>query len=117
MDGARLAFPDSSFGCAVLMFLLTVTPEPAAVLNEVARVVRPGGEIIMVGRISPEAPALAALEIWIGRHFAPQLGWRPHFPWAVIDDWLEGRRDMRLIERRRVAPCGMLTLTRVQRTI
>lgn len=117
MDARRLAFQDSSFGCAVLMYVLTVTPEPTAILNEVARVIRPGGEIIVVGRVSPEASALVALEMWIGRHFGSQLGWRPHFPWKVIDDWLEGRTDMQLIERRQIAPFGLFTLTRIQRSL
>lgn len=115
MDACRLGFKDSSFGCAALMYVLSVTPEPAAILNEVARVVRPGGEIISIGRISPELPALAALEIWVGRRFGSQIGWRPHFPWKVFDDWLKSRADMRLVERRRIAPLGLFTLVRIQR--
>lgn len=117
MDACRLGFKDSSFGCAALMYVLSVTPEPAAILNEVARVVRPGGEIISIGRISPEHPALAALEIWVGRRFGSQIGWRPHFPWKVIDDWLKSRADMRLVERRRIPPLGLFTLTRIRRIL
>jgi len=116
MDASRLGFKDASFGCAVLMYVLSVTPQPSAILDEVARVVRPGGEIIVVGRVSPEASALVALEKWIGRRLGSQIGWRPHFPWKVIDDWLESRADAQLIERRRIAPLGLFTLTRIQRT-
>ena len=46
------------------MYVLTVTPEPAAALREAVRVIRRGGEIIVVSRISPEAPVLVALEKW-----------------------------------------------------
>jgi len=116
MDATRLAFPDSSFGGALLMYVLTVVPDPAAVLDEVARVVRPGGEILIVSRISPEASALVALERWFGRLFGPRLGWRPYFPWSVIGDWLKARTDMRLVERRRCGSLGLFTLVRVQRT-
>jgi phosphatidylethanolamine/phosphatidyl-N-methylethanolamine N-methyltransferase len=98
------------------MYVLTVTPEPAAALSEAVRVIRPGGEIIVVSRISPEAPVLVALEKWIGRSFGSQIGWRPHFPWRVIGDWLAGREDVRLVERRPVGPFGLFTLTRIQRT-
>jgi len=114
MDASRLGFKDASFGCAVLMYVLSVTPRPAAILDEVARVLRPGGEIIVVGRVSPEASALVALEKWIGRRFGSQIGWRPHFPWKVIDDWIESRAGARLVERRRIAPLGLFTLTRIQ---
>jgi phosphatidylethanolamine/phosphatidyl-N-methylethanolamine N-methyltransferase len=117
MNARELGFKESSFGCAVLMYVLSVTPEPAAILDEVARVVRPGGEIIVVGRISPEASALVAFEMWIGRRFGSKIGWRPHFPWKVINDWLESRADVRLIERRRIAPFGLFTLTRIQLTL
>jgi len=116
MDAMQLAFPDSSFGCALLMYVLTVTPEPRAVLDEVARVIRPGGEIIVVSRISPEAPAIVTFELWFGRRFASQFGWRPYFPWEVIAGWLEGRTDMLLVERRRVGSLGLFTLTRIRRT-
>ena len=115
MDACRLGFEDESFGCAVLMYILSVAPNPAAILDEAARVVRPGGEIIMVNRVSRDGSALVALELWIGRRLGSKIGWRPHFPWKVIDDWLTGRSDVRLLERRRVAPLGLFTLARIQR--
>jgi phosphatidylethanolamine/phosphatidyl-N-methylethanolamine N-methyltransferase len=116
MDATRLAFPDSSFGGALLMYVLTVVPDPAAVLDEAARVIRPGGEIMIVSRISSDAPALVALEQGFGRRFGPRLGWRPYFPWAVIGEWLEHRKDMRLVERRRCGSLGLFTLARIERT-
>lgn len=116
MDATRLAFPDSSFGCAVLPYVLTVAPEPEAMLDEIGRIVRPGGEIILVNHVSSEDVPLAALEAWLGRRFGSKLGWRPEFPWAVIGDWIDSRTDMRLLERRLLAPFGLFTLTRIQRT-
>ena len=116
MDACRLGFEDKSFGCAVLMYILSVAPEPAAILDESARVVRPGGEIIVVNRVSREGSALAPLEMWIGRRLGSKIGWRPHFPWKVIDRWLESRSDVRLVERRRIGPLGLSTLVRIQRT-
>ena len=116
MDATRLAFPNSSFGGALLMYVLTVVPDPAAVMDEVARVVRPGGEIMIVSRISSDVPALVALEQGFGRRFGPRLGWRPYFPWAVIGEWLERRTDMRLVEHRRCGSFGLFTLVRIERT-
>jgi len=116
MDATRLAFPDSCFGGALLLYVLTVVPDPKAVLDEAARVVRRGGEIMIVSRISSDASALVALERWFGRRFGARLGWRPYFPWATIGDWLVGRTDMRLVERRRVGSLSLFTLVRIQRT-
>ncbi len=115
MDATRLAFPDASFACSLLMYVLPATPQPIAILNEAARVVRPGGEIIITSRITSKAEPLAAVDSWLGRNFASQLGWNPYFPWAVIGDWLESQQDLQLIERRRIAPPGFVSLIRIQR--
>lgn len=116
MDATRLAFADATFTCVVAPYMLTVVPDPEATLDELARVVRPGGEIILVNHVSSQDTALSALESWLGRYVASTLGWRPQFPWAVIGDWIEARADMRLIERRLVPPFGLFTLTRIERT-
>lgn len=46
-DGQRLPFADESFDAAVLHLILAVVPEPARCLAETARVVRPGGSILV----------------------------------------------------------------------
>jgi len=47
MDGARLAVADAVFDAAVLHLVLSVAPQPAALLREVARVLRPGGRAVV----------------------------------------------------------------------
>lgn len=115
MDATRLAFADASFACVVAPYMLTVVPDPEATLEEIARVVRPGGEIVLVNHISSQDTALSALESWLGGYISSTLGWRPQFPWAIIGDWIDARPDMRLIERRLVPPLGLFTLTRIER--
>lgn len=115
MDATRMAFADASFGCVVAPYVLTVAPEPEAMLDELARVVRPGGEIILVNHISRKDDPLALLEAWLDRHVAPKLGWRPQFPWSIIGDWIDQRPDMQLMERRLLAPFGLFSLIRIQR--
>ena len=69
MDATPLAFPDATFDCVVAPYVLTVVPEPEATLDELARVVRPGGEIVLVqSRQPPRTARSRSLETWLGRH-------------------------------------------------
>jgi phosphatidylethanolamine/phosphatidyl-N-methylethanolamine N-methyltransferase len=115
MDAMRLAFPDACFDAAVAPYVLTVVPDPARTLDELLRVVKPGGEIVLVNHVGAERGPIAAMEAWLGRRSA-SLGWRPQFPWAIIADWIAARNGARLIERRAIAPLGLFTLARILRT-
>ena len=46
-DVHTLPFADGSFDGAILHLILAVVPEPARCLGEIARVVRPGGRVIV----------------------------------------------------------------------
>lgn len=115
MDATRMAFPDASFNCVVAPYVLTVVPEPETLLDELARVVRPGGEIILVNHISGRDDPFVILEKWLDRHVAPKLGWRPQFPWQVVSDWLDQRPDIELVDRRLLAPFGLFTFIHMRR--
>ena len=46
-DAQRLPFADSTFDMAVLHLILAVVPEPGHCFAEIARVVRPGGQVLV----------------------------------------------------------------------
>lgn len=111
MDAERLAFPDASFDVIVAQLVITTVPHPEATLDEMARVLRPGGEIVLVSRVGAESGLRATFE----QSFAPlteRLGWRLEFPWSRYTDWLAGPHGMRLIERRPMPPFGHFSLIR-----
>ncbi len=114
MDAMKLAFPDASFDAAVAPYVLTVVPEPERTLDEMARVVKPGGEIILVNHVGAERGPLALIEAWLGKR-SEALGWRPQFPWSILGDWIARRPDIELVERRALAPLGLFTLVRLKR--
>jgi phosphatidylethanolamine/phosphatidyl-N-methylethanolamine N-methyltransferase len=114
MDAMNLAFPEASFDAVVAPYVLTVVPDPERTLDEMARVVRPGGEIILVNHIGAERGPIAAIEAWLGQRSA-SLGWRPQFPWRIVGDWVARRADIELVERRTLAPLGLFTLARLRR--
>ncbi len=55
MDAARLAFPESAFDAAMAMYVMTVVPDPARVMAEMRRVVKPGGRILVVSHFAADA--------------------------------------------------------------
>ena len=105
MDASKLTFADSSFDAAVAMFLITVVPDPTAVLAEAVRVVKPGGRIVLANHFSAESGPRAAFERWLSRYSA-SLGWNPEFPMERV----LGNPQMRLLERRALQPLGIYTL-------
>ena len=114
MDATRLAFPTAHFDSVVAPFVLTVVPDPSATLDELARVVKVGGEIVLVNHVGAEFGADRLDRSWLGA--SPlELGWRPEFPWSILGDWIAARADLRLVERRKIAPLGLFTLARIER--
>lgn len=58
-DAQRLPFADHSFDSAVLHLILAVVPRPADCLAEIARVLRPGGQVLIFDKfLRPGQPAL-----------------------------------------------------------
>jgi phosphatidylethanolamine/phosphatidyl-N-methylethanolamine N-methyltransferase len=111
MDAQQLGFPDASFDVVVAQYVITVVPDPEATLDEFARVVRPGGEIILVNHIGAEAGLRRAFEQWFSP-MARRLGWRPEFPWGRLAAWAERRDGVYVIERRPMPPLGHFSLIR-----
>src|SRR5215468_4229725 len=111
MDAEHLRFPDDSFDVVVAQYVITTVPNPEATLDEFARVLKPGGEIVLVSRVGAEAGLRRALERW----FAPaarKLGWRTEFSWERYAEWAKRCRGMRLVERRAMPPFGHFSLIR-----
>lgn len=114
MDAARLAFPDAHFDAVVAPYVLTVVPEPRASLDELARVVKPGGEIILVNHFGSGRGPMAWIESALAKSSA-ELGWQPEFAWSVLGDWFEFTPSVRLVERRKLPPFGLFTLARIEK--
>ena len=111
MDAERLAFPDDSFDVVVAQYVITTVPNPEATLDEFARVLKPGGEIILVSRVGAEAGLRRTIEHWF-QPIARKLGWRTEFPWARFAQWAAKTQNVRLIERRAMPPLGHFSLVR-----
>jgi len=115
MDAQNLGFADAAFDVVVAQFVITTVPNPEAVLDEFVRVVRVGGEVVLVNHIGAESGLRWLFEL----AFAPiarKLGWRPEFPWKRIDDWAKRHSGVRFVERRPMPPLGHFSLIRFEKT-
>ena len=110
MDAANLAFADRSFDVAVAMFVMSVVPDPRRVLDEMHRVVRPGGRIVTVNHFKAEKGVRAGIERRLARYGA-KLGWHPEFAIEAV----LGHAGMRLIEQRNLPPLSLYTLLAFER--
>lgn len=114
MDAHDLAFPDETFDCVVAQFVITLVERPERVLDECARVARPGAEIILVNHLYSERGVAAAIERWFSKH-AHTFGLRPEFPFARLQAWADNHGGAEVLERRRVGPLGVYSLVRFRK--
>lgn len=109
MDAEATSFADASFDIAVGMFVASVVPNPRRLLAEMRRLVRPGGDILLVNHFA----AAKGPRWWLERTMAPAsraLGWHPDFAMDAIFS----ADDLARIETASVPPFGIFTLVRLR---
>jgi phosphatidylethanolamine/phosphatidyl-N-methylethanolamine N-methyltransferase len=109
MDAEATNFADQSFDIAVAMFVASVVPNPKALLQEMRRLVRPGGNILFINHFAADKGP----RWWLERTMAPAsraLGWHPDFAMEAIFS----PDDLAAIEAEPVRPLGLFTLVRLR---
>ena len=99
-DGEQLDFPDASFDCVTLPYVLSVTPSPAQLCAEMRRVCKPGGDILVLNHFS--GSKLWKLPEKFISPLADRIGFRSSFPYAEHiehPDWtILARRPANLLQ-------------------
>ena len=62
MDAAELTFPDASFDIVYAPYLVNCVSDPIKVVNEMKRVCKPGGKIVIVNHFRSANPILSKLD-------------------------------------------------------
>ena len=115
MDAEKLEFPDDSFDVVMAQYVVTAVPNPEQALDEFARVLRPGGELIILTRVSADAGMRRFIEQRLQPVVRP-LGFRTaEFAWSRYAQWLANTRGIELAERRLVPPLGHFSLVRFRK--
>lgn len=115
MDACHLAFPDASFDAVVAQFVLTLVPDPEQALEEWARVLRPGGDIIIANHIGAESGLMAIFEKAVAP-LVKKLGWRSEFPLQRIRNWADAH-GFEVIEVKKTRPFGYFMVIRLKRRL
>jgi len=99
----------------VAQYVITSVPDPEATLDEFARVLKPGGEIVLMSRVGAEAGLRRTFEKWF-QPAARKLGWRSEFSFERYTRWAAQTDGVRLVERRAMPPLGHFALVRFLKT-
>jgi phosphatidylethanolamine/phosphatidyl-N-methylethanolamine N-methyltransferase len=110
MDAGNLQFDDDAFDTTVAMYVITVVPDPERVMRELARVTKPGGQVLLVNHFSQEE----GVRGWVERSMAPfadLVGWHSVFDVSrvMVCD------DLKLEDRKSLRPWGLFTMMRFRK--
>jgi demethylmenaquinone methyltransferase/2-methoxy-6-polyprenyl-1,4-benzoquinol methylase len=73
-DTMSLPFPDASFDLATVAFGIRNVADPVAGMREMARVVRPGGRVVVLEFCKPKLPIVRSAYLFYFRRILPTLG-------------------------------------------
>jgi len=110
MDARAIDLPDASFDHVAAMHIMSVVPEPERVLDEMVRLCRPGGSVMIANHFAGRAEGWSLVER-LAAPLANLLGWHSDF---AIDRVL-GHPGLKLVEQTQVRPFGLMTYLRFRR--
>ena len=114
MDACRLGFADASFDAVAVPFVITLVPDPEGALDECARVLKPGGEIVVSSKLGHDTGAVARIEEGLAPLMA-KVGWSSAFRISRLAAWAERRGDFEVVEVAPLFPAGFFKLMRLRK--
>lgn len=115
MDACRLGFADATFDAVSAQMVITLVPDPEQALDEFARVLKPGGEIILVNHFGAPAGLTARIEEALAP-LASRVGWSTDFKVARLVDWAGQGGAMRLVGVTPMPPAGFFSVVRLRKS-
>lgn len=110
MDASVMDFSDDRFDTVAAMYVMTVVPDPVKVMNELERVCKPGGEVIIINHFAQDHGIRGRVERWMAPA-SRALGWHPDFKIDTITDIT----DLKLVESKPLWPMGLFTMLRFKK--
>ena len=107
MDACRLGFPDARFDAVTMPFVITLVPDPEGALDECARVLRPGGALVISSKFGQDDGLVARLEHAVAP-LMKRIGWSSAFKISRVEAWAKRRGDMEMRRDRAALPGRVL---------
>jgi ubiquinone/menaquinone biosynthesis C-methylase UbiE len=106
MDAQRLAFPDAAFDAAVATFVFCSVPDPVLGLRELGRVVRPGGQILLLEHVRVDKPVIGKLMDLLDPFVVRLMG--PHINRRTVENVRKAGLEIEQVEE--LASGGLVKL-------
>ena len=81
MNAEDMSFKDDSFDCVVAMYVATVVPSPKKFVNEMKRVCKPNGKIIILNHFNDQTRLFGKMAMLL-TPISRQIGFRPNLSLA-----------------------------------
>jgi phosphatidylethanolamine/phosphatidyl-N-methylethanolamine N-methyltransferase len=111
MDAANLRFSDQSFDVVYAAYVISVVPDPIAVLAEMRRVCRVGGHIVLLNHFLSDSSFLSKFERLISHFASARLGFRTDLDVRL----LLAQANLQLVSMRKVNTPRIWTLLHCRR--
>ena len=79
MDATVMDFGDDEFDSAVATYTISAVPDPVSVLSEMRRVVKAGGNIVLLNHFRSHKPVIGRFEDLVAP-VCTRLGWKSNLP-------------------------------------
>ncbi|MFO1417790.1 MAG: class I SAM-dependent methyltransferase [Methylotetracoccus sp.] len=110
MDARDIRYPDESFDAVVAAYVMSVVPEPARVIQEMERVCKPGGDVVIVNHFAAGKGFRRNFETLLAP-LSNKLGWRPDM---CVEEILHNT-TLREVKRHTLPPLGLFTMLHLQK--
>jgi phosphatidylethanolamine/phosphatidyl-N-methylethanolamine N-methyltransferase len=114
MDACRLGFPDGRFDAVTVPFVITLVPDPEGALDECARVLKPGGALVISSKLGRDKGLVARLEDAV-EPLVRRIGWSSAFKISRVETWARRRGDMEVRGIEPLFPAGFFKLMRLRK--
>ena len=115
MDACRLGFRDAAFDSVALPFVITLVPDPEQALAECARVLKPGGEIVIASKLGRDQGFVTRVEEAIAP-LMKQVGWSSAFKISRVEAWARRHGGIEVMGVEPLFPAGFFKLMRLRKT-
>lgn len=110
MDAMSMVFENNSFDFVTAFHVVTVVPDPPRLIDEMTRVCKPDGQLVIINHFSSRRPYIRAI-VNLADPLTRKLGWSTKLS---LDEVLRGQR-LSLESRYKTSPWSLFTVVEARK--